>query len=123
MNPSTAFAAAFIDELVRCGLREAVLAPGSRSAPLAMALHDRSEAGRPGWPALRGDPGGRPPRPALPLHVRIDGRSAAFLALGLAKAGPRPATLLCPPGTAPAQFSPPVIAADDRCGPPALPNL
>ena len=38
MNPSTAFAATLVDELVRCGLREAVLAPGSRSAPLAIAL-------------------------------------------------------------------------------------
>src|SRR5260221_8070363 len=119
MNPSTAFAAAFIDELVRCGLREAVVAPGSRSAPLAMALHDRSEAGRPGWPALRpdpggrppgpalrGDPGGRPPGPALRLHVRIDERSAAFLALGLAKAGPPPLPPGCPPGTAPPPFPP-----------------
>src|SRR5260221_1947088 len=126
MNPSTAFAAAFIDELVRCGLREAVVAPGSRSAPLAMALHDRSEAGRPGWPALRPDPGGRPPGPALRgdpggrpvgpalrLHVRIDERSAAFLALGLAKAGRRPVALVCTSGTAAAHFHPAVIEADE----------
>ena len=39
MNPSTAFGAAFSDELVRCGLREVVLAPGSRSTPLAMAFY------------------------------------------------------------------------------------
>ncbi len=38
MNPATAFATVLADELVRCGLREAVLAPGSRSAPLAMAF-------------------------------------------------------------------------------------
>ena len=38
MNPSTAFGIVLADELVRCGLREAVLAPGSRSAPLALAL-------------------------------------------------------------------------------------
>ncbi len=75
MNPSTAFAATLVNELVRCGLREAVLAPGSRSAPLAIALWDRASA----------------PGSALRLHVRIDERSAAFLALGLAKAsGGRP---------------------------------
>src|SRR5258708_27055117 len=100
MNPSMAFATVFTDELVRCGLREAVLAPGSRSAPLALALHDRAEAGPPpgsaprgdpgAGPAPRGDPGGRPPGPALPLHVRIGGPSAAFLALGLANASRRP---------------------------------
>ena len=56
-----------VDELVRCGMREAVLAPGSRSAPLAYALAAADDAGR------------------LRLHVRIDERSAAFLALGLAK--------------------------------------
>ena len=74
MNPSTAFATVFADELIRCGLREVVLAPGSRSAPLAMALHERCAADGP-----------------LRLHVRIDERTAAFLALGLAKAsGGRP---------------------------------
>ena len=49
MNPATAFAATLVDELARCGLAEAVLAPGSRSAPLAMALWDRAtDAGEAG---------------------------------------------------------------------------
>jgi len=100
MNPSTAFATVFTDELVRCGLREAVLAPGSRSAPLALALHDRSGAGGPAGQALR-------------LHVRIDERSAAFLALGLAKASRRPVALVCTSGTAAAHFHPAVIEADE----------
>ncbi len=95
MNPSTALATVLADELVRCGLREAVLAPGSRSAPLAMALWQRS---------ARGD---------IRLHVRIDERSAAFLALGLAKAGRRPAAVLCTSGTAAASFHPAVIEADE----------
>ena len=43
MNPATAFAATLVDELARCGLAEAVLAPGSRSAPLAIALWDRAQ--------------------------------------------------------------------------------
>jgi 2-succinyl-5-enolpyruvyl-6-hydroxy-3-cyclohexene-1-carboxylate synthase len=95
MNPSTAFATTFADELVRCGLREAVIAPGSRSAPLAIALWQQADSGR------------------LRLHVRVDERSAAFLALGLAKAGGRPAAVLCTSGTAAANFHPAVVEADE----------
>jgi 2-succinyl-5-enolpyruvyl-6-hydroxy-3-cyclohexene-1-carboxylate synthase len=96
VNPSTAFAVTLVDELVRCGLREAVLAPGSRSAPLAIALWDKSTA-----------TGG------LRLHVRIDERSAAFLALGLAKASGQPVAVICTSGTAAANFHPAVIEADE----------
>jgi 2-succinyl-5-enolpyruvyl-6-hydroxy-3-cyclohexene-1-carboxylate synthase len=96
VNPSTAFAVTLVDELVRCGLRDAVLAPGSRSAPLAIALWEKA--------AQDG---------ALRLHVRIDERSAAFLALGLAKAGGRPVVVVCTSGTAAANFHPAVIEADE----------
>ena len=95
MNPSTACATVVVDELIRCGLREAVVAPGSRSAPLAMALHSAASAGR------------------LRLHVRIDERSAAFLALGLAKASGQPAVVVCTSGTAAAHFHAAVIEADE----------
>jgi 2-succinyl-5-enolpyruvyl-6-hydroxy-3-cyclohexene-1-carboxylate synthase len=95
VNPSTAFATVLADELIRCGLLEAVLAPGSRSAPLALALHDRAQAG------------------GLRLHVRIDERSASFLALGLAKASRRPVALVCTSGTAAAHFHAAVIEADE----------
>ena len=91
-NPSVAFARVLVDELVRCGLTDAVLAPGSRSAALAMALH---ADGR------------------VRLHVRVDERSAAFLALGLAKAGGRPAAVLCTSGTAAANFHPAVLEAHE----------
>ncbi len=94
MNPSTAFATILSDELIRCGLREAVLAPGSRSAPLALALHARAQAGD------------------LRLHVRIDERSASFLALGLAKASRAPVGLVCTSGTAAAHLHAAVIEAD-----------
>jgi 2-succinyl-5-enolpyruvyl-6-hydroxy-3-cyclohexene-1-carboxylate synthase len=97
VNPSTAFGTVFVDELIRCGVREAVLAPGSRSTPLALALFDRGA----------GDPPG--PR----LHVRIDERSAAFLALGLAKASRRPSVVICTSGTAAAHFHAAVIEADE----------
>jgi 2-succinyl-5-enolpyruvyl-6-hydroxy-3-cyclohexene-1-carboxylate synthase len=95
VNPSTALGTVLVDELIRCGLREAVLAPGSRSTPLAMALWDRSAATE------------------LRLHVRIDERSAAYLALGLAKASRRPVAVLCTSGTAAASFHPAVIEADE----------
>ena len=102
MNPSTAFGAVFVDELIRCGLRDAVLAPGSRSAPLAMALFDRAAASA----SADGRAGPR-------LHVRIDERSAAFLGLGLAKASSRPVVLVCTSGTAAAHFHAAVIEADE----------
>jgi len=95
VNPSTAFGAVFADELARCGLREVVVAPGSRSTPMAMAFYDLERAGR------------------LRLHVRVDERSASFLALGLAKAGRLPVAVLCTSGTAAANFHPAVIEADE----------
>ena len=95
MNPAAAMAATLVDELIRCGLREAVLAPGSRSAPLAFALQHRDQAGD------------------LRLHVRIDERSAAFLALGLAKASRTPVAVVCTSGTAAAHFHAAVIEADE----------
>ena len=93
MNPSTALGRVLVDELVRCGVREAVLAPGSRSAPLAFALHAADAAGR------------------LRLHVRIDERSAGFLALGLAKASGRPVVVVTTSGTAAANLHPAVLEA------------
>jgi 2-succinyl-5-enolpyruvyl-6-hydroxy-3-cyclohexene-1-carboxylate synthase len=99
VNPSTAFGAVLADELARCGLREVVVAPGSRSAPLAMAFDELDRAGR------------------IRLHVRIDERSAAFTALGLAKASGRPVAVVCTSGTAAANFHPAVIEADESAIP------
>ncbi len=99
MNPSTAFGMVLADELARCGLREVVVAPGSRSTPLAMAFWELDRAGR------------------MRLHVRIDERSAAFTALGLAKASGRPVAVLCTSGTAAANFHPAVIEADESAVP------
>jgi 2-succinyl-5-enolpyruvyl-6-hydroxy-3-cyclohexene-1-carboxylate synthase len=99
VNPSTALAFTLTDELIRCGMTDAVLAPGSRSAPLAMELFARAQ---------RGD---------VRLHVRIDERSAAYLALGLAKASHRPVGVLCTSGTAAASFHPAVIEAGESCVP------
>ncbi|MEV4162068.1 2-succinyl-5-enolpyruvyl-6-hydroxy-3-cyclohexene-1-carboxylic-acid synthase [Nonomuraea dietziae] len=92
MNPATALATVLVDELVRCGLTDVVMAPGSRSAPLALALHAESR---------------------VRLHVRIDERSASYLALGLARRSERPVALICSSGTAVANFHPAVIEASE----------
>ena len=100
MNPSTAFGITFTDELVRCGLREVVLAPG-----LAQHAAGHGASARP-------SSSGR-----VRLHVRIDERSASFTALGLAKASRRPVAVVCTSGTAAANFHPAVIEADESAVP------
>lgn len=94
MNPATAFARVLIDELVRGGVTDAVVCPGSRSAPVALALHQAELSGR------------------LRLHVRIDERTGSFLALGLAKATGRPVPVLTTSGTATAHLHAAALEAD-----------
>lgn len=98
MNPSTELARTVVTALRGAAVREVVLAPGSRNAPLSFALHD---AQRPTTPA----------EPGLRLHTRIDERTAAFLALGLAKTSRRPAAVVCTSGTAVANLFPAVMEA------------
>lgn len=94
MNPSTAQAVVIVDELIRGGVRDVVLCPGSRNAPLSFALFDADVAGR------------------LRLHVRIDERSAGFLAVGLAVASGRPTVVVMTSGTAVANLGPAVLEAN-----------
>lgn len=93
MNPSTTLARAVVDALIAAGVEHVVLAPGSRSAPLAYAVLAAERAGR------------------LTLHVRIDERTAGFLALGLAKVSRVPAALVTTSGTAVANLHPAVLEA------------
>ena len=79
-----------VDEWARAGVTEAVLAPGSRSTPLALALANDDR---------------------MRLSVFLDERSASFFALGTAKASGRPAVVLCTSGTAAANFHPAVLEA------------
>jgi 2-succinyl-5-enolpyruvyl-6-hydroxy-3-cyclohexene-1-carboxylate synthase len=94
MNPSTAQARVVVDELVRGGVRDVVLCPGSRNAPLAFALGAADRAGR------------------LRLHVRIDERTAGFLAIGLAVAEGAPVCVAMTSGTAVANLGPAVVEAN-----------
>ena len=93
MNPSQALATVLVDELVRGGVREVVLCPGSRSAPLAYAVLAAERSGR------------------LRLHVRVDERSAGFLALGLARGSRAPVAVMTTSGTAVANLHPAVLEA------------
>ena len=84
-----------VDELVRGGVRDVVLCPGSRNAPLAFALHDADRAGR------------------VRLHVRIDERTAGYLAIGLAvTAEGAPVCVAMTSGTAVANLGPAVVEAN-----------
>jgi 2-succinyl-5-enolpyruvyl-6-hydroxy-3-cyclohexene-1-carboxylate synthase len=93
VSASTAVAVATVFALRRAGVVDVVLAPGSRSAALAVALYDADAAG------------------VLRLHVRIDERTAGFLALGLAKGSHRPVPVVVTSGTAVANLHPAVLEA------------
>ena len=85
------FCATLVDEWVRLGVAHAVVSPGSRSTPMAIALASNSK---------------------IALHVFHDERSASFAALGIGLQSGIPAVLLCTSGTAAAQFFAAVIEAN-----------
>jgi 2-succinyl-5-enolpyruvyl-6-hydroxy-3-cyclohexene-1-carboxylate synthase len=95
-NANTALASAFVEELARGGVRHAVVSPGSRSTPLAVAL----------WR-----------QPGIEVSVILDERSAAFFALGAAQASGAPVAMLCTSGTAAANFHPAICEADESALP------
>jgi 2-succinyl-5-enolpyruvyl-6-hydroxy-3-cyclohexene-1-carboxylate synthase len=90
---ATACARVIIEELINRGVRDVVLAPGARSAPLAYECFDADRIG------------------LLRLHVRVDERAAGFLALGLAKGSGAPTAVLTTSGTATANSHPAVLEA------------
>ena len=89
-SANTVWARAWADELARSGVREVMVAPGSRSTPLVLAL---ARDGR------------------FALRVHLDERSAAFFALGVGKATGRPAAVVTTSGSAVANLFPAVVEA------------
>jgi 2-succinyl-5-enolpyruvyl-6-hydroxy-3-cyclohexene-1-carboxylate synthase len=95
-NANTALASAFAEELARGGLRLAVISPGSRSTPLAVALWRQK---------------------GIEVKVIVDERSAGFFALGAAQASGEPVAMLCTSGTALVNYHPVVVEADESAIP------
>lgn len=85
------FCATLVDEWVRNGLTDAVVCPGSRSTPMAVALASDDR---------------------VRVHVHHDERSGSFMALGLSRATGRATLVLCTSGTAAVEFHPAVVEAD-----------
>jgi len=93
INPSTLLARVIVRQIIEAGVKDVVISPGSRNAPLSIAFHQASTKG------------------LINLHVRIDERTAAFFALGIAKASGRPVPIVCTSGTAVANYHPAVLEA------------
>ena len=92
-SPASGFATALLGELIRRGVRDVVLSPGSRSQALALAAAQFERAG------------------LVRLRVRIDERSAGFLAIGLAVESRTPVAIITTSGTAVAELHPAVLEA------------
>ena len=90
---SPAIARAVVEELLNAGVTDVVVCPGSRSAPLALTLADAERRG------------------LVRLHVRIDERSGAYLALGLARGSGRPVAVVTTSGTAAVNLHPAIVEA------------
>ena len=90
-DTSATFCATLVDEWIRQGVTHAVIAPGSRSTPLAVQLSRRAE---------------------ISVHIFHDERSASFAALGIGLQSGVPAVLLCTSGTAATHFYGAVAEAD-----------
>lgn len=88
-NFNALWARALVDELARAGVSDAVVCPGSRSAALALACAD-----------------------TLRVHTVLDERSAAFFALGAARASGRPVVVVATSGSAGAHFFPAILEAE-----------
>jgi len=93
VNESTSLARVIVRQIIESGITDVVISPGSRNAPLSFAFYAASQSG------------------LIKIHTRIDERTAAFFALGLAKAGGRAVPIVCTSGTAVANYHPAVLEA------------
>jgi 2-succinyl-5-enolpyruvyl-6-hydroxy-3-cyclohexene-1-carboxylate synthase len=93
MSEATSLARVIVRQIIEAGIKDVVISPGSRNAPLSIAFYQASKKG------------------LIKLHVRIDERTAAFFALGIAKASGLPVPIVCTSGTAVANYHPAVLEA------------
>jgi len=93
ISESTSLARVIVRQIIEAGIKDVVISPGSRNAPLSIAFYQASKKG------------------LIKLHVRIDERTAAFFALGIAKASGLPVPVVCTSGTAVANYHPAVLEA------------
>jgi 2-succinyl-5-enolpyruvyl-6-hydroxy-3-cyclohexene-1-carboxylate synthase len=93
LNTSTTLARTIVRQILEAGITDVVISPGSRNAPLSLAFFQAAE------------------RNLINLHTRIDERTAAFFALGIAKASKRPVPIICTSGTAVANYHPAILEA------------
>ena len=93
MSQATRLAQVIVRQIIEAGVKDVVISPGSRNAPLSIAFYQASKKG------------------LISLHVRIDERTAAFFALGIAKASGLPVPIVCTSGTAVANYHPAVLEA------------
>lgn len=99
MSQATKLARMLVRQILEAGVTDVVISPGSRNAPLSLAFFAAHQRG------------------LIKLHVRIDERTAAFFALGIAKASGRPVPILCTSGTAVANYHPAVLEASHTNAP------
>ena len=93
ISEATSLARVVVRQIIEAGIKDVVISPGSRNAPLSIAFYQASKKG------------------LISLHVRIDERTAAFFALGIAKASGLPVPIVCTSGTAVANYHPAVLEA------------
>ena len=93
LNTSTTLARTIVRQILEAGITDVVISPGSRNAPLSIAFFQAAS------------------RDLITLHTRIDERTAAFFALGIAKASKRAVPVICTSGTAVANYHPAILVA------------
>jgi len=93
LSNSTKLAHSLLRQLIEVGVSDFVISPGSRNAPLAIALGEAAS------------------KQIIDLHVKIDERGAAYFALGISKASNNYVAVICTSGTAAANFHPAALEA------------
>ena len=93
VSKATDLARQTIRNLIELGVSDFVVSPGSRNAPLSIALYEAKTLG------------------IIELHIKLDERGAAFYALGISKATNKHVVVICTSGTAAANFHPALLEA------------